>query len=331
MQSALRPIKPTQRILTDYAGYLRLERGLSENTLQAYLRDVNTLVQYAAEKGVNIQDVTEQVIADMMCLLADIGIQPCSRARAMSAYRSFFGFLCMEGYIEVAPTDLMPSPQVGTHLPDVLSLQEIDAMISCIDTSSKEGQRNRAIIETLYCTGMRVSELINLRIDRIYASEGYLIVDGKGNKQRMVPVSESALREIENYMPQREKLDIKPGHGIYVFLNRSGRKLTRVMIFYIVKHLATLAGIKKEVSPHTFRHSFATHLLEGGANLRAIQEMLGHESIATTEIYMHVDSNRLRSQLMQYHPHYQNKKQSAEYENQDNKRPEPQPSGYEGA
>lgn len=302
----LRPLKNATRILNDYTGYLRLERGLSENTLLAYKRDINVLIQFADEHRIELNKMGENEIGDLMCLLTDLGIQARSRARAMSAYRSFFTFMCMEGYMHTNPTDLMDSPQIGEHLPDVLSIEEIDGMISKIDMKRKDGQRNRAIIETLYSTGIRVSELIDLRLDRIFTAEKYIIVEGKGSKQRIVPISQSALSEIELYLPEREKLNIKPGNEAYLFLSRCGKKLSRIMIFYIIKDLANAAGLQKNVSPHTLRHSFATHLLEGGANLRAIQEMLGHESIATTEIYMHTDGKRLRSQLMQFHPHYKN-------------------------
>ncbi|MDE6297444.1 MAG: tyrosine-type recombinase/integrase, partial [Muribaculaceae bacterium] len=236
--------------------------------------------------------------------LRDMGIQPRSQARLISGIRAFFKFMRMENYIDSDPTALIEFPYLGRTLPDVLSVDEIDAMIAAIDYDKKEALRNETIIETLYGSGLRVSEIINLRLSRLYLEEGYMRVEGKGNKQRLVPLSPKAIELIYEYLEQRIMQPIKPGNEDILFLNRRGAAMTRVMVFYIIRDLATAAGIDKTVSPHTLRHSFATHLLEGGANLRAIQEMLGHESIATTEIYVHLDRSRLRAELLAHHPHY---------------------------
>ena len=288
--------------LTDFKKYLLLERGLSENTLDGYQRDVFHLLNFLS--GKEIVDVEDCDLHEFMFSLHEIGIQPRSQARILSGIKSFFNFLEMEGYIESSPAELIESPRIGEYLPDVLSVEEIDAMIGNINCDKAEAQRNKAIMEVLYGCGLRVSELVELNISKIYFNEQYIIVKGKGNKQRLVPISEIALVEIDKYLEERNRLDIKKGNEDILFLNRRGNKLTRVMIFYIVKGLAEAAGIRKKVSPHTLRHSFATHLLEGGANLRAIQEMLGHESIATTEIYMHMDKTRLREELLNCHPLY---------------------------
>ena len=231
-----------------------------------------------------------------------IGIGPRSQARIISGLKSFYTFLMSEGRIDADPTALVEAPSIGLHIPEVLDISEIDAMIAAIDMSSAEGTRNRAIMETLYGCGLRVSELTALEISRTHLDEQYLVVTGKGNKERLVPMSVASIEAIREYMADRDSLDIKPGEENYLFLNRRGRHLTRVMIFYIVRRLAELAGVRKTISPHTLRHSFATHLLEGGANLRAIQQMLGHESIATTEIYLHVDTGGLRREIMLHHP-----------------------------
>ncbi len=302
--SGLRPLKDSSLILRDFINYLRLERGLSENTCESYGRDVRYLLEYTENVGLKLTDITELHLHEFLSMLHELGIHPRSQARINSGIKAFFKFIKLEGYVTNNPTELLENPQVGEHLPDVLNIEEIDAMIDAIDMSKNEGQRNRAIIETLYGSGLRVSELINLKISRLYKEESFIIIDGKGSKQRLVPISQIALDEIEEYMKCRENLDIKPGYEDILFLNRRGKQLTRVMVFYIIKELAQLAGISKHVSPHTLRHSFATHLLEGGANLRAIQEMLGHESISTTEIYMHLDKSTLHNELLNHHPHY---------------------------
>ncbi len=298
----MRHIDDIERIITDYGAFLTLERGLSENTRAAYVTDVSKFVHYCAEGAVRIHDVDLDVIQGFLADLHDLGIAPRSQARIVSGIKSFFHYLRLEGYIDVDPTLLLESPKLGRHLPEVLDVEEIDAMIGCIDAGADEAQRNRAIIETLYGCGLRVSELINLEINKLFLDEGYIVVRGKGSKERVVPISPVAVTEIKDYMSQRETLDIQPGEENILFLNRRGHRLTRVMIFYIIKRLAELAGIKKTISPHTLRHSFATHLLEGGANLRAIQQMLGHESIATTEIYIHLDRTKLRQEILLHHP-----------------------------
>ena len=289
-------------VLKQYSAHLLLERGLSENTRQSYLNDVEHLLRYLNDNNLGLKDVTLDTLHNFIAELHDLGISPRSQARIISGIKSFFRFLKLENRIDSNPTLLLESPRVGRKLPEVLSIEEIDEMISCIDLSANEGQRNRAIIETLYGCGLRVSELVNLEINKIFLDEEYIVITGKGNKERVVPISPVAIHEIELYLNDRQHLDIKPGEENILFLNRRGRRLTRVMIFYIIKNLAQLAGIRKEISPHTLRHSFATHLLEGGANLRAIQQMLGHESISTTEIYIHIDRTRLREEILSFHP-----------------------------
>ncbi len=291
--------------ITDVIGrflmYLRLEKGLSVNTTDGYRHDVEKFVSYLQDKP--IQEVEEDDLHNFVCILRDLGMAPASQARIVSGLKMFFKYLKMEGYIDKNPTLLLETPRLGRHLPTVLTVSEIDAMIDAIDMSKAEGQRNRAIIETLYGCGLRVSELVDLRISNIYANEGYVIVIGKGDKQRLVPISQVALDEIDKYMrDSRASVPVKRGCEDILFLNRRGNKLTRVMIYYIIRDLCEAAGIKKTVSPHTLRHSFATHLLEGGANLRAIQQMLGHESITTTEIYVHIDRTFLREEILHYHP-----------------------------
>lgn len=289
-------------VLKQYSAYLLLERGLSNNTREGYLNDVKKLLNYLNENNLSLKDVSLDHLHNFIATLHDLGISSRSQARIISGIKSFFRFLKLENHIDTNPTLLLESPRVGRKLPEVLSIEEIDEMISCIDLSTNEGQRNRAIIETLYSCGLRVSELINLEINKIFLEEEYIVIKGKGNKERIVPISPTAIHEIKLYLDDRRHLDIKPGEENILFLNRRGRRLTRVMIFYIIKQLAELADIRKEISPHTLRHSFATHLLEGGANLRAIQQMLGHESISTTEIYIHIDRTRLREEILSFHP-----------------------------
>lgn len=294
-------------VLKQYSAFLLLERGLAENTRLGYLSDVDKLMRYLDDYNLSLKDVTLDHLHNFIAELHDLGISSRSQARIISGIKSFFRFLKLEKHIETNPALLLESPKVGRKLPEVLSVEEIDEMISWIDLSSNEGQRNRAIIETLYGCGLRVSELINLEINKLFFQEEYIVVKGKGNKERIIPISPVAIHEIELYFEERKKLNIKPGEENILFLNRRGRRLTRVMIFYIIRELAKLAGIRKEISPHTLRHSFATHLLEGGANLRAIQQMLGHESIATTEIYIHIDRSRLREEILTFHPRNQKK------------------------
>lgn len=298
----MRAINDISAILDDYEGYMLLEKGLSDNTVVSYRADIDKLLRFLADKKMMLRDTDSATLHEFLATLHDLGIAPASQARIISGLKSFFRYLKTEDYISDNPTLLIDAPHTGRHLPEVLSVEEIDRMITCIDLSTPEGQRNRAIIETLYSCGLRVSELVNLSLSNLFLDEQYVIVRGKGSKERMVPISDTAIEEIKLYMEQRAQMDIKPGEESILFLNRRGRRLTRVMVFYIIKRLCELAGIRKDISPHTLRHSFATHLLEGGANLRAIQQMLGHESIATTEIYLHLDRSMLRQEILLHHP-----------------------------
>ena len=257
---------------------------------------------YLTLEGKDCLEVTLDDLETFSAGLHDIGINARSQARILSGVRAFYRFLLLEDYIQQDPCELLESPQTGRHLPDVLTVEEIDRLIGSIDRSSREGQRNRAILETLYSCGLRVSELCNLKLSDLYLNEGFIKVEGKGSKQRLVPISPKAISELNNYFPDRNAGLIKPGYEDFVFISRFGKNISRIMVFHIIKELAGMAGIKKTISPHTFRHSFATHLLEGGANLRAIQCMLGHESIGTTEIYTHIDRNRLRQEIIGHHP-----------------------------
>ncbi len=292
-----------KKITVGYKQYLKLEKGLSDNTVDAYLTDLDKLEAYLALENIYVTDVTLADLESFAAGLHDIGIHPRSQARIISGIRSFFQYLLMEDYIRQDPSELLESPKIGKHLPDILTVAEIDALIASIDRSTREGQRNCSILETLYSCGLRVSELCNLKCSDLYLDEGFIKVEGKGSKQRLVPISPRAIKEINTYFLTRNELtNIKPGFEDYVYINRCGRNLTRVMVFYIIKDAAQRIGLKKTISPHTFRHSFATHLLEGGANLRAIQAMLGHESIATTEIYTTIDRSRLREEIIEHHP-----------------------------
>ena len=286
-----------------FLGHLTLTKGMSHNTARAYGDDVDKLTRYLADAGVGVDHATADDLERFVCTLQDVGIQPRSQARIISGVKSFYKFLRLEGYMDTDPTELLLTPKIGRHLPEVLTIAEIDAMVDCIDMSKPEGQRNRAIIETLYGCGLRVSELVSLKMSQLYLEEHYVIIQGKGNKQRLVPISPVAIEQIGLYLEQtRSHQVIQRGNEDILFLNRRGAMLTRQMIFHIVKQLCELAGIRKVISPHTLRHSFATHLLEGGANLRAIQQMLGHESITTTEIYVHIDRSRLRDEILTHHP-----------------------------
>lgn len=289
--------------LDQYRIYLRVEKGLSANTEAAYLDDINKLVSYFNTYGLSIDTATDADVETFVAALHDLGISPRSQARVISGIKSFYKFLILQGFVSHNPTLLIEPPQLGRHLPEVLTVQEIDAMVAAIDLNKWEGQRNRAIIETLYGCGLRVSELVGLRMSQIFEQDEYIVVQGKGNKQRLVPISATALEQIHLYLEQtRNNQVVKRGCEDILFLNRRGAALSRVMIFYIVKDLCAVAGIRKQISPHTLRHSFATHLLEGGANLRAIQQMLGHESITTTEIYVHIDRSSLRREILEHHP-----------------------------
>ena len=299
----MRPITDISDVKQRFLGHLTLEKGMSANTAQAYSDDVDKLVRYFADAGVGIEHATTDDLERFVCTLQDVGIQPRSQARIISGVKGFYKFLRMEGYMDNDPTELLLTPKIGRHLPEVLTVEEIDRMIDCIDMSKAEGQRNRAIIETLYGCGLRVSELVTLQLSQLFIEEGYVVIQGKGNKQRLVPISPVAIEQITLYLEQTRSHQVaKRGSEDILFLNRRGAMLTRQMIFHIVKQLCELAGIRKVISPHTLRHSFATHLLEGGANLRAIQQMLGHESITTTEIYVHIDRTRLRDEILQHHP-----------------------------
>ena len=292
----------TDKILVKYKQYLKLEKSLSDNTVDAYLTDLDKLLAYLTLENINILDVRLENLEDFSAGLHDIGIHPRSQARILSGIRSFYRFLIMEDYLESDPTELLESPQTGFKLPEVMTVEEIDLLIGSIDRGTKEGQRNRAILETLYSCGLRVSELCNLKLSELYFEEGFIKVEGKGSKQRLVPISPRAIKEIRLYFTDRNLMKIKPGFEDFVFISNFGKNISRIMVFHIIKELAERIGLKKKISPHTFRHSFATHLLEGGANLRAIQSMLGHESIGTTEIYTHIDRNMLRSEIIEHHP-----------------------------
>jgi integrase/recombinase XerD len=292
------------RLLQKFKQYLLLEKGLSSNTLDAYVHDVEKLFEYLEEKDLHLFDVKLEDLEEFLASLHDkAGIHPRSQARMLSGIRAFYRYLVLDGHLEADPTLLLESPKIGMHLPEVLSVEEIDALIAAIDLSKREGQRNRAIIETMYSCGLRVSEACNLKLSDLYLSEGFIKVEGKGSKQRLVPISERAIAEIMDYMTDRAEIPIKPGHEDYLFVSAHFKKrMSRITLFHIIKELAEQAGIKKTISPHTLRHSFATHLLEGGANLRVIQSMPGHEDIGTTEIYTHIDAHRLRSEIIEHHP-----------------------------
>ena len=286
-----------------YRRYLQLEKSMTENTLDAYIGDVLKLEKFMDAAQKDTLDAVHEDVQSFFESLADVGIHPRSRARILSSLRSYYSFLRIDGYINGNPVENIQSPAIGRHLPDVLALEEIDSMINAIDLSAAEGQRNRAIIETMYSCGLRVSELCSLRLSDLYLDDEFVRVLGKGGKQRLVPVSSRAIAELQAYMAERASMNIAPGCEDYIFLSyRRGKPLSRITVFHIVKELVAAVGINKNVSPHTFRHSFATHLLEGGANLRAIQSMLGHESISTTEIYTHIDRTRLRQEIIEHHP-----------------------------
>ncbi len=290
-------------IVLRYIQYLRLERSYTGNTLDAYVRDLQKLINYLGDEGIDFRTITLEQLDQFAAQISDLGVAPRSLARILSGVRSFYRFLVLEREIDTDPTELLASPNIGKHLPDVLTTEEVDSIIAAIDPGMREARRDHAIIETLYSCGLRVSELCELLISNLYLDEGYIRVHGKGNKERLVPISQVAIDCLREWLEERAELRIKPGHEDYVFISmRRGTRLSRITLFVRIKQLASLAGIQKSISPHTFRHSFATHLLEGGANLRAIQAMLGHESIATTEIYTHIDRSHLREQILEHHP-----------------------------
>lgn len=285
--------------------YLRLERSYSDNTLDAYMRDIDKLRVFLSQRDDSPRSLLNVKLEDLQEFLAslfDLGISPRSQARIISGLRTYYKFLMLDGFTETDPTELLESPKQGEHLPEVLSVEEVDAMLKAIDLSKPEGQRNHAIIEMLFSCGLRVSELVNLKLSNLYIEEGFIRVFGKGSKERLVPISRRAIEDLRYWFIDRNALSIKPGEQDYVFLNRRGSHLTRTMILIMIKNTAADAGIKKVVSPHTLRHSFATALLEGGADLRSIQAMLGHERIGTTEIYTHLDMSHIREDILNCHP-----------------------------
>jgi len=294
--------KNSKDIVGRYRRYLKLEKGYSANTLDAYLRDVDKLLRYLTIEQVDVLDVKLEDLEHFAAFISDLGIGPRSLARILSGVRQFYRFLVVDGYLEIDPTELLESPKQPDHLPEVLSTAEVDLLEQAIDLTKWEGHRNRAIIEVLFSCGLRVSELTNLKLSNLYVDEQYIRVMGKGSKERLVPISPRALDELNCWFADRNEMKIKPGEEDYVFLNRRGHHLTRTMMLIMIKRYALEAGIKKTISPHTLRHSFATSLLEGGADLRAIQAMLGHESIGTTEIYTHIDTSTLRQEILEHHP-----------------------------
>ena len=297
--------------LDNYRIFLNIEKSLSKNSSDAYLRDIKSLINFLQTSSINKnpEDIKLQDLQGFIQWISEMGIGARSQARIISGLRSFFKYLLLEDKIDTDPTSLLESPRIGQKLPEVLSVNEIDELIASIDLSKAEGHRNKAMLETLYSCGLRVSELINLRISNIYSEQEYIRIIGKGNKERLIPVSQRAISEINIYITNyRNLINAQKGNEDFIFLNRRGKKLSRVMVFHIVKECAIKCKINKNVSPHTFRHSFATHLVEGGADLRAIQEMLGHESILTTEIYTHLDKEYLRDTINLYHPRSKTRK-----------------------
>ena len=291
--------------LKDFQHFLQLEKSLSKNSIEAYTADINKLIQFIqySGKAVSPENVSSEFLSKFLVYMNDLGMSARTQARLISGLKAFYRYLLLEDLIREDPTSRIEAPKIGRKLPEVLSVDEIDKIISAIDLSKPEGHRNRAIIETLYSCGLRVSELINLKLSEVFLDKQFIKVTGKGDKERLVPIGKRAVIEIKNYLPDRQSLPaIEKDSRDILFLNRRGKQLTRVMIFTIVKNLTKKAGIKKTVSPHTFRHSFATHLIEGGADLRAVQEMLGHESILTTEIYTHLDREYLKETILSYHP-----------------------------
>lgn len=295
--------KEQDRIVRRYYQYLKLEKGCSANTIDAYMRDLDKFLNFIKEEGKDFMTAQLEDMHNFSALMTDIGINPVSLSRILSGIRSFYHFLVLGDIIDANPTELLEFPKKPQHLPDVLSVEEIDLLEAQIDLSQPEGQRNKTIIEMLFSCGLRVSELVNLKISNLYLNEGFIKVEGKGSKQRLVPISEKAIHEIRLYALERNLISTSPEHQDFLFISKRRKKpLTRVMVFLMLKELVAKAGIPKAVSPHTLRHSFATSLLEGGANLRAIQVMLGHESIATTQIYTHIDTTHLRKEILEHHP-----------------------------
>lgn len=294
--------KPASNILRAYLRYLKLERNYSPNTVDAYRHDMEWLTDFCRSEGKSMQELELSDLELFAVQLHEHGISPSSQARILSGVRSLYRFMLLDGYIDKDPTELLESPQLGRRLPSVLTTEEVDAIEQSIDLSKPEGQRNRAIIEVLFSCGLRVSELVDLRLSNLYLDEGFIRVNGKGSKERLVPISGEAIKQLGLWFEDRKRMNVKSGEEDYVFLNRRGHHLTRTMILIMLKRQALAAGITKTISPHTLRHSFATALLKGGADLRAIQAMLGHEDISTTEIYMHVDNAMLRKEILEHHP-----------------------------
>lgn len=292
----------SSNLIRKYQRYLKLEKGYSPNTLDAYIRDVDKLLKFLSDEEKTPQEAKLEDIESFAATVCDLGIGARSLARILSGVRQFYRFLVLDGYMEADPTELLESPKQPQHLPEVLSTAEVDMLERAIDLSKWEGHRNRAIIEVLFSCGLRVSELTHLKLSNLYREEQFVRVMGKGSKERLVPISPKALQELDYWFADRNQMKIKEGEEDYVFLNRRGAHLTRTMILIMIKNYARDAGIKKTISPHTLRHSFATALLEGGANLRSIQAMLGHESIGTTEIYTHIDTTTLREEILNHHP-----------------------------
>ena len=293
------------KVLRRYVQYLKLEKNYSNNTCDAYIADLNKFLDYINTVDLAVEEVKLEDMHNFSSVVMDLGVHPSSLSRILSGVRSFYRFLLLSDMIDHDPMELLEYPKKARKLPDILSVEEVDAIENAIDLSQPEGQRNKAIIEVLFSCGLRVSELCTLKLSDLYLEEGFIKVEGKGAKQRLVPISGKAIKELNLYFQDRNAYDIRPECANYVFVSKKRkRNLSRIMVFHLIKELVELAGIKKTVSPHTFRHSFATSLLEGGANLRAIQAMLGHESIGTTEIYMHIDTSRLREELLNYHPRY---------------------------
>lgn len=295
--------KKASNLVAAYRRYMKLERNFTPNTLDAYSHDIEKLLAYFGEQGIDPLAARLEDLQAFAANLHSIGVGARSQCRILSGVRTFYHYLQVDGYISDDPSELLESPQLGDHLPEVLTTEEVDRLEQAIDLSKWEGQRNKAIIEVLFSCGLRVSELVTLRLSDLYLEEHFVRVVGKGRKERLVPISESAIKQLQLWFIDRNLMDIKPGEEDYVFLNRRGAHLTRTMILIMIKRLGEEAGISKTISPHTLRHSFATALLAGGADLRAIQAMLGHESIGTTEIYTHIDTHELRREILEHHPH----------------------------
>ncbi|MDD4416996.1 MAG: site-specific tyrosine recombinase XerD [Proteiniphilum sp.] len=289
-------------VIEKYKRYLLLEKGLSSNTIEAYMSDLQKLINFAESRQLTFNSIGQNHLEEFVADLHDKKISPRSMSRVISGIKSFFRFLLLDNYRDDNPGEMLESPKIGLKLPVVLSLNEIDSLLSVIDLSTAEGTRNYAIIETLYSCGLRISELTNLRFSDLFFEEGFIRVEGKGSKQRLVPISETAVQKIRNWIPYRNQINIRKGSEDILFVSSRGKAISRVTVFYYIRHYAEAAGIQKEISPHVFRHSFATHLLERGANIRVIQEMLGHEKITTTEIYTHIDRSFLRQEIINHHP-----------------------------